>query len=57
MRKNYNKREFFLFFAGIYGERLYIWLDVILSQMPMLKDVLFLTGLYLAIIVFTSNDT
>lgn len=56
INKNCDKREFLLFFAGIYGERLYIWLDIMLSQMPMLKSMLFLGCLYLLISVFATHD-
>lgn len=56
VNRNRNQREFLLFIASIYGERLYIWLDILFSQIPMLENMLFLSFLYLFIILLTTHD-
>lgn len=54
--QNRNWREFLLFIVGVYGERLYIWLDILFTQIPILKNIFFLSFFYLLIIVITTYD-
>lgn len=61
MRKNsrnwkYNSdtRDLLLFFTGIYGERIYIYLDYLLSYIQ-IEKLLFLLFIYLIITTFTKG--
>ncbi len=55
IKYNSSTRDLLLFFIGIYGERVYICLDYLFSQIQ-IEKFLFLLCLYLIIITKTNGE-
>lgn len=55
IKYNSDKRDLLLFFTGIYGERIYIYLDYLFSQ-TQIEKFLFLLFLYLIITAHAKGE-